>query len=285
MKTQPPSKRPEFSDALILSAVYSGSPGSVGHCELAVRWNQDSVQLWEWVDALGLEKRHKWPKSATYLTMVDDVLADEAIPAAVSLHKIAIIRDRPPLGDLLAFVYADEEPNRGIAELLLQLPESVLVRLATERHGLRSRRLIDTLSGIFEKAMEHGVDIDSLDVQLQQGGGNLLERLETALRGAIARVALAEYRSRQAREQKLRPFRADIKRICERWSRGKPWGRYPGGSTAIPPAGYIRLHSYLEHYVLIHGVLPTGVHEIPGGPDGLRTSAGLTVDFDKLGDH
>jgi len=285
MMTQPPSKRPEFSEALILSAVYAGSPGSNGNCELAVRWHQDSVQLWEWVDDLGLEQRQEWPKSATYVTIVGDVLADEAIPAAVLLHKIAIIRDRPPLGELLAFVYADEEPNRGIAELLLQLPESVLIELATERHGLRARRLIDTLSSVLEKAAELGVDIDSLDVQLHQGGGNLLERLEIALRGVIARAALAEYRARQAREQKLRPFRADIKRICERWSRGKPWGRYPGGSTAIPPAGYIRLHSYLEQYVLIHGVLPTGVHEIPGGPDGLRTSAGLTVDFDKLGDH
>ena len=285
MKIHPPSKRPEFSEALILSAVYSGSPGSAGHCELAVRWGQDSVQMWEWVDELGLEQRHEWPKSATYLTVVSDALADETIPAAVSLHRIAIIRDRPPLGDLLAFVYADEEPNREIAELLLQLPESVLLRLATERRGLRSRRLIDTLSPIIEKAMEHGVDIDSLDVQLQQGGGNLLERLETALRGAIARVALAEYRARQSREQKLRPFRADINRICERWSRGKSWGRYPESSTAIPPAGYIRLHSYLEEHVLVHGVLPTGVHEISAGPDGLRRSAELTIDFDMLSER
>ena len=289
MTSEPLSAQSEFSDALILSAVYSGMPGSSGLGEMAFRWGDTAVELWEWGDTLGVQRRNTWAKGTSYKTIIGELLVDETMPAAVALRDIEITRDRPPLGELLAFAYADDESNRRIAELLLQLPETVLINLATQQGGLRSPAVVETLSRIAEKAWEHGVDIGSLVVRLGESTGNLLERLDSAFRGAIATSVFADYRDqsgkeerRREREEKLMPFLDEIQRTCGKWAEGKSWSHWPGGGGSIPPAGMVRLRQYVEQYVLIHDAIPSGVHYIPEGSDGPHKATSLTVDFDSL---
>lgn len=276
------SERTDFKDALILAADYMSNPAMNGECELGVRWLDSGVEVWEWVDELGAEVVTTFPKESTTREIIGPLLNDDRYPAAVSLHGISMIGDRPPLGQLLSLLWADSEFHKKAIGLLLRLGDDDLVGLSMcDGDGLLNADLLQALQTVSEFLYENDVELDGLPDQIHLA--------ELSPRGLTAAFTQAGVKVQQdadealaEKQRALAPFQAEIRSICGAWE-SRVQQQRQASNQKYPPATSGRLTRFLEEAVLRTKAMPTGVHVVPGGRGWMgRSEPAITVDIDEL---
>jgi hypothetical protein len=113
MQSKRLSQRALFKEALVIQAEYSSAPGVSGHCELGVLWRKSKTEVWSWIDEGEAEKILEVGPDAGCRLLVE-VMADEPAvsTAAINPLKVAVINDRPPLGQILAMDGATIKTSR-----------------------------------------------------------------------------------------------------------------------------------------------------------------------------
>lgn len=276
------SERGDFNDALILSADYMSNPAMNGECELGIRWLDSGIEIWEWVDELGAEEITRYPRDTTLRKIMGPLLADDRYPAAVSLHGIGLIGDRPPLGQLLSLLWADGEFHKKAIGLLLRLCDDDLFALSqSDGDGLLSADLLRALQTISEFLYESDIELDDLPDEI-----HLAELsphgLTDAFKQAGVKVQQDADEAIAEKQRALAPFKDEIRSICGAWESMVQIQRQASGQK-YPPLTSARLTQYLETAVLTNSEIPRGVHVIPGGRGWMgRTEPPVTVDIDEL---
>lgn len=266
----------------MLSSFFSSAPGVSGHCELAIRKTRTKTELWIWNDECGPEQACDLPETATWRDVVESMVGNEQVSATIDPESVEIL----PSGDLIGQIYAlawsaDEEDQRA-ALLLARLDDQSLEDLAQSYGSLLSARLRSVLETVSQKFYD--LDVEPGDLESIALTGTKANDVRKAFYSAARRLIKHQNALEKANTKKLLPFEGPISDLLARWAATRPPGsRYPGSSYIVPPAGYVLLTRYLRTYVLEHGALPTGVHQIPGGVDGVRgVIPSMLVDFDHL---
>jgi hypothetical protein len=83
-------------------------------------------------------------------------------------------------------------------------------------------------------------------------------------------------------EELFNHYRPFVELVVEKWAFGKPPNPSPV-ATSNKPSGYFRLTNYLLEYLVSHGTLPSGIHDMPEGRDLLgNPEPSFPVDFDTI---
>ncbi len=263
------SERNEFADSLILRSEHTTKPNHVDACELAVKLCGPTVQLWQSTgedSGLSLEIAGNNPSAQEIVTAV---LRSENVFASIEPGRITILRDRPPLGELLTLAWSDKDRHRTAAWALLKLRPESLSQLQ-KHNSLCDSEIIDVCNEMSEDLddMSDGLALDDVSI--------------SGLRWAFRRAVAVHRFDGIERARRLAPYEVEIGKLIAAWAKDKPRQRYPTGGH-LPPQGVAQLSRYLKEFVVQHQALPAGTHSIPAGRDvmGSRGQA-FSVDFDQL---
>lgn len=278
------SERDRFKDALILSSFYFANPGVNGETELGLLKLKSKIQLWVWCEDYA-EVILELPAESHWRELVTEALNNDSVSAAVALDDIRIIRDRPPIGQLLGFAFSEYDQDKVRGKLLLKLSDHSILELCRFQHnGLYDREILYILDKVAESLEEISIDIDDLPEPKLNDVFNLwdLKQAFQLCMHDLTEKYEAEQRKIENDDVVLNPFLELKREIIRKWADDKPTRRYPGGGP-LPAAGELQLSRYIDNYILNHGKTPTGKHLIPSGPDIFdRTSSEFEVDFDLL---
>lgn len=282
------SKLPSFRDALVVSAVYSSAPGMSGWCELGIRWRKTQTEVWNWCDDIGSECVLKLPPNLGHQELVEALAGHELIEAAVNPFKVTVHDDKPPLGKLIALLWASEFDTKSDAVMLASLPWDYLQALHTSGVDIGSRATHDLLTEIRKEIVDSNLDLEDV-LPIDAPNGTTLADIQGAIRTSIARAVKEQHqaeresqRQREVIDATLAPFRDEIERIYDNYRKIEHPRRYPGGGP-LPPKGFGQLKRFLENFISQHGQMPSGVHEIPEGSDIFNArSEAFEFDFEAM---
>lgn len=275
------SERTDFANSLILSADYMSNPGMNGECELGVRWLKDKTEIWQWCDGVASEAFSTLPKNATARQIIAATINDDRYPSSVNLRRISVTGDRPPLGDFLCLLWADDESHRRALSLMTKFNDSALASIAElHQEGLLCDDAIGAFLGAWNFLDESGIDAEEVSPDLSTSDFSASGILN-AFKNDCLKIERRAEDARIAREAALKPYAAEIQNVCAAWNVTRP--PTPPRTGRYPPPNPPNILKYLEMYALREGSLPTGVHNIPGGRGYMgRQDPGATVDFDEL---
>jgi hypothetical protein len=263
------SEREEFVDSLILRSEDTTKPNYSDACEIAVKLCGSTVQFWQWTgedSGLSLEIAGDNPSAEEIVTAV---LRSDNVFASIEPRRITILRDRPPLGELLTLAWSDKDRHRTAAWALLKLRPESLSQLQ-KQHSICDSEIIDVCNEMSQDLddMSEGLFLDDVSI--------------SGLRWAFRRAVAVNRFDGIERARRLAPYEAEIGKLIAKWAKDKPRQRYPSAGH-LPPQGVAQLSRYLEEFVVEHQALPTGTHTIPAGPDVMDSRGqAFSVDFDQL---
>jgi hypothetical protein len=277
------SKRAKFRDAIVVSAEWSNMAG-IGACELALVQGPRSAQVWHWMDKYGPAERVPFGRLLSWRDAVHALASSEEHAACIQPAKVKVTGPKRYIGHILAIAWCDGEVRRT-ARLLCRLPDRVLASVDSRRNGVFNSELQDALATALVRLDEAMLDLDELPDILDLADAKpatlrkLITKMITEAAAADELRQEAAESKRQAKESFLMPCRARLDEMERRWRQQHHERRY----GKLPPVGLIQLMGFAEKHIAERGVLPAGVHTIPGKPDTLwGVVAALTMDFDEL---
>lgn len=275
------SDRADFKEAIILNSQYTSISGENSECEFGVRWLKSKTEIWQWNDEWGSEVFTTLDKNASRNEIIDAVVDDERYFSSVDLNMISVYGDKPPLGELLCLLWADDESQRRALKLMNRLSDNTLIRIAAANKGaLLSDKVLNSFFNVWKYLDENDADIDELSVEIELKDVTSSGILE-AFKEELIEINKKNNEKDQAREVKLRPFIDDIRRINAQWIAEQPPS--PSNLSRYPRPYIPNLLDYLEFYVLREGMLPSGIHAIPSQMVFVaEISSKVMVDFDQF---
>jgi hypothetical protein len=179
--------------------------------------------------------------------------------------------------------WSDDEDSREAADFLARLPNEMLTFLDQKAGGVLDDRVQNVVSELVSELHELDLTPSDLPAQLALSRPNV--RALRASVGAILRERANELEEAERKDAadrlRLEKWEPQLQELRQSWIATHPYRR--AGGMCLPPVGLGQLISYVEGYLLEHGRMPSGRHEIPSEANAMSGTLNLlVVDFDHL---